>query len=124
MCYSVYISFKFKVHTQILKLLSGLQPDELFATIVRFNIKFAGKIFQDVIIPVFSLNVCPQICYNGWGGANSLVLISPPHKPYDLFWHCPGPWLFSNMASDWLVGDRFTAAEVFHQHASTDAPVE
>ena len=23
-----------------------------------------------------------------------------------------GPWLFSNMASDWLMGDRFTAAEI------------
>ena len=39
-------------------------------------IKFAGKIFQDVIISVFSKNVCTQICYNGRGGANSLVLIS------------------------------------------------
>ena len=39
---------------------------------------------------LFSLkNVCTQICYNGRGGANSLVLISPPHKPCDLFWLCP-----------------------------------
>ena len=52
-------------------------------------IKFAGKIFQDVIISVFSINVCTQICYNGWGGANSLELISPPHKPCDLFRLCP-----------------------------------
>ena len=42
----------------------------------RFIIKFAGKIFQDVIISVFSKNVSTQICYNGRGGANSLVLIS------------------------------------------------
>ena len=57
---------------------------------VCFIIKFAGKIFQDVIISVFSINVCTQICYNGSGGAKSLVLISPPHKPCDLFWLCPG----------------------------------
>ena len=43
---------------------------------VRFIIKFVGKIFQDVIISVFSKNVCTQICYNGRGWANSLVLIS------------------------------------------------
>ena len=35
-----------------------------------------------------------------------------------------GALLFSIMASDWLVGDQFTAAEVFHQHANTDVPVE
>ena len=35
-----------------------------------------------------------------------------------------GPWLCSNMASDWLVGDRFTAAEVFYQYLNTDVPVE
>ena len=44
--------------------------------IVRFIIKFAGKIFQDVIISVFFKNVCTRICYNGRGGANSLELIS------------------------------------------------
>ena len=38
---------------------------------VRFIIKFAQKIFQGVIISVFSLNVCTQICYNGLGVANS-----------------------------------------------------
>ena len=37
------------------------------------------------------------------------------------FGFAQGPWLFSNMASDWLVGGRFTAAEVFHQ---PDLPVE
>ena len=67
-----------------------LHPDKLLATTVRFIIKIAGKIFQGVIISVFSINACTQICYNGWGGENSLVLISPPHKPYDLFWLWPG----------------------------------
>ena len=43
----------------------------------------------------FPINLYTQICYNGWGWPNSLVLISPPHKPYDLFW---------------LARDRFTAA--------------
>ena len=113
MCYSVYIFIKIQsspTHGKISRInWSRLHPDKLFATTVRFIIRFAGKIFQNVIISVFSMNVCTQICYNGWGGANPLVLISPPHKPCDLFW---------------LVGDRFTAAEVFHQHANTDVPIE
>ena len=37
-----------------------------------------------------SINVCTQICYNWQGGVNSLVLISPLHKTFDLFWLCPG----------------------------------
>ena len=102
MCY--IFSLKFKVHPQILKFLREINYDNnlinFFAKMVHF-IKFAGKIFLDVIISVFSINFCTQICYNGRGGANSLVLISPPHKPFDLFWLCPGDW--------------FTATEVFHQ---------
>ena len=46
----------------------------------------------------------------GLGQIESLVLITPPHEPCDLFWLCPG--------------DLFTAAEVFHQHANTYVPVE
>ena len=42
-----------------------------------FIIKFAGKIFQEVIISVFSWNVCTQICYNGWGGVFSMVVYNP-----------------------------------------------
>ena len=77
--------------------------------IIHFIVKYAGKIFQDVIISVFSIHICTQICYNGCGKPKSLVPISLPHKPCDLFW---------------LAGDQFTAAEVFHQHANTDVPVE
>ena len=36
------------------------------------------------------IHICTQICYNGRGRANSLVLISQPHKPCDLFCLCPG----------------------------------
>ena len=76
---------------------------------VHFIIKLAGKV-QDIVISVFSINVCTQICFNGRGGAYSLVLISLPHKPCDLFWLC--------------LGDRFTTTKVLHQHANTDVPVE
>ena len=77
--------------------------------VVSISIKFAGKIFQDVTIFDFSINICAQICYSGCEGPNSLMHISPPHKSRDLFW---------------LAGDWFTAAEVFHQHVNTDVPVE
>ena len=76
MCYFVYIFIKTQSSPT-----NSIISDKLFATSVRFSIKFAGKIFQDVIISVFSKNVCTQICYNGRGGANSLVLIS-------LGWFC------------------------------------
>ena len=84
-------SLRFKVHPQILKKMymrnwPRLQHWWIFASTVSFIIKFAGKIFQDIIISVFSINVCTHICYNGWGGPNSSVLISPPHKSCDLFW--------------------------------------
>ena len=87
-------SLKFKVRPQSsTTFLREISYDnnliKFFATIESFIIKFAGKIFQDVIISVFSKNVCTQICYNGRGGANSVVLISLPHKPCDLFWLCP-----------------------------------
>ena len=55
--------------------------------------------------------------------AKSLVPIAPPHKLFDLFLHCPGALAFFIMVSDWLVGDRFAAAEVFHQHPYTAVPV-
>ena len=103
-------SLKFTVYPQILKFLSEINCDNNLINSARFIIKFAGKNFQDVIIFVFSINVSTQSCYNGRGRANSWVLISPPHKPCDLYWLCPG--------------DRFSATEVSHQHANTAVPVE
>ena len=59
-----------------------------------------------------------------WGGANSLVLISPLHKPCDLFRLWPGA-LAIFYHGLWLAGEgRFAATEVFHQHANTDVTVE
>ena len=114
---------------------------------------------------LFSLkkNVCTQICYNGRGGANSLVLISlgwfrclpffllqgssATHfaatqamrsvltLPGRLF-HGPtratsGGYFvllrneaIRNVEQTIFPKDRFTASEVFHQHANTDVPVE
>ena len=95
--FRLYFHWNSKVQQQILKFLREI------------IIEFTGKIFQDsdVIISVFSLDVCTQICYNGRGVANSLVPISPPNKPCDLFWLCPG--------------DRFTA---LHQYTNTTVQVE
>ena len=127
-CVISYIfSLKFKIHPQILKFLREnskiskrnkprLQSDKLFATMVRFIIKFAGN--------VFSINVCATICYNGWVG-RILWYSFRRHISHAIrLGFALGPWLFSIMASDWLVGDRFTAVRVFHHHANTDGPVE
>ena len=104
-------SLRFKVLQQILKFLREINYDNnLINFSLRRYVLSSGKIFQDVIISVFTINVCTQLIYNGQGGTNWLVLISPPHNPCDLFWLCPE--------------DRFTATEVFHQHANTDVPVK
>ena len=113
-CVISYIfPLKFKVHPQILKCLREINHDYNLMNFSQRRYVLSSSLLGIsiyVIISVFSIHVCTQICYNGWGGANTLVLISPPHKPCDLFWLCPG--------------DQFTATEVFHQHANTDVPVE
>ena len=110
-CVILYIfSFKFKVHTQILKYLKEInheQRDKNFATMVCFIFQVCWEDLsgRNHICFVFK---CLHTDLLWWvGGANSLVLIL---LPYDVFWRC--------------LGDRFTAAEVFHQHANTDIPVK
>ena len=118
-CVILYIfSFKFEVHTLILKYLREMNHDcNVIKISLRWYIlssRFAGKIFQAVIIFVFSLNVCTQICYDGWVGQIHWYLFCC-HTSHMI---CFGiSWVEG-------VGDWFTAAEVFHQHANTDIPVE
>ena len=86
---SFIFSFKYKLHTQILKFLREINHDyNLINVSLRWYVLSSS--LPGRIISVISLKVCTHICYNGWGGANSLVLISPPHKPSYLFWLCPG----------------------------------
>ena len=55
------------------------------------DVNFVGKIFQEVIIShiSFLVKICTQIWDNEWGGVNSYVFISSPHKSCDQFWFCP-----------------------------------
>ena len=103
---------------------------------VRFIIKFAGKVFHDVIISVLSLNF--EFAHRSavMGGQTHWYLFRRHTSHAICFGFTRGGGGGGGWVGGWVVvvvmmvvvvmggGGGFTVAEVFHQYANTDVPVE